>query len=544
MKRNLTIVFIIFCLFATNLVFPKEVKVLPNIPDALFNAATAASAGDVLILADGGIYPNSSPINNIVLLTIKTADGAVNKAKLVFSTGGPYIGNMFQADASLTLKNLVCNGQRGATPYGGRWINRSSLSKVSKIEVDSCEVSRFQFLSTGGDLDTLIVKNCLFNGNIVRAGSWGGTWDFQSDAVKYVKIQNNTFMFCTFGPFLGTGWNNYVPLEKQIHTVIIDHNTMYNITGAHGPTTMMARVENLQMTNNLYINGTFRPNEFFSDQYHYFLIDTLGSSTMYFPPYGPKGMWLFSISMVDSANTKIDMRNNNISFTSDVLASWAEKGLEKPWIYTNETKMAIIDTNAAYFEEELAFNNAPAVPMFAIDSVAEHCAIGNADTVAYKGTSPYFGWDWWDGVDPLFDLRSRYNMDMRYNRDAKSFTAGDGGFPLGDLNWWPGWDPDAIKNHETGFVSQFDLAQNYPNPFNPSTTIKYTLQKAADVKLTIYNTVGQEVKTLVAGRMNAGSHSIIWDGSNAAGEQVVSGIYCYRLKVGEYYKSKKMLLVK
>ncbi len=325
--------------------------------------------------------------------------------------------------------------------------------------------------------------------------------------------------------------------------LIIDHNTFYNITGAHGPTTSINRTEYVQFTNNLYINGTFRPLEFFSDKY----IDFPENADTLFPNseisyLGPKGGWIIRASMCDIANTQIDMRNNNISFTSDVLASWAEKGLDNPWIYTNETKMAIIDTTIAYFEEELTFVNAPQVPMFAIDSVAVHCAIGNADTAAYKGTTPYFGWDWWNpDMSPTFDLRSRENMDMRYNRDAKSFTAADEGFPLGDLNWWPEWVP--VDETVQAQPETFRLSQNYPNPFNPSTTISYTLQKMADIKLTVYNSVGQKVKTLVNGKIEAGSHSVVWDGSNAAGEKVVSGVYYYKLDAAGYSKTKKMLIL-
>ncbi len=553
MKQIIFIAFVMICCpYVTNPVFSEEINVLPSIPDALFNAVESASAGDVLILADGGIYRNSEALPVIVPLTIKTADDAAVKATLVFSGGPGYVSNMIQANASLTLKNLVCNGQRGVTPYGSRWINRSSLSEGSKIEVDSCEVSRFQFLSTGGDLDTLIVKNCLFNGNIVRAGSWGGTWDFQRDAVKYVKIQNNTFMFCIFGPLLGSGWGNYI--SSTISDVIIDHNTIYNITGAYGPTTMFSRATNVQFTNNLYVNGTYRPHETFSKWYYNFpQITGYGDANEYWgviTHLGPDGMWMISLEMVDSAATVMDMQANNIYWTSAVTDMWASKGLEKPYIWSNETEAAIVDPDNAYFEEELTFNNAPAVPMFAIDSVAEHCAKGNADTAAYKGTTPYFGWEWWNpDASPIFDLRSRDSMDMAYDTTAVSYTSGTNGEPLGDLNWFP--DKYAEWKTVTSLAEPvktqpeiFRLMQNYPNPFNPGTTIRYTLTKTADVKLTVYNALGQKVKILLSGRMNVGAHSVEWDGTNMTGEQVASGVYYYKLETGEYAKTMKMLLVR
>jgi hypothetical protein len=73
------------------------------------------------------------------------------------------------------------------------------------------------------------------------------------------------------------------------------------------------------------------------------------------------------------------------------------------------------------------------------------------------------------------------------------------------------------------------LSQNYPNPFNPSTTIEFDLPKTSNVKLKIYNILGEEVATLVSGRLTAGSYSYEW--SRPAG--MASGVYMYRLETGD-----------
>jgi len=90
---------------------------------------------------------------------------------------------------------------------------------------------------------------------------------------------------------------------------------------------------------------------------------------------------------------------------------------------------------------------------------------------------------------------------------------------------------------------KFILDQNSPNPFNPSTTISYTLPKAADVRLTVYNIFGQEVVTLVDENVNAGHQTVTWDGTDHRGLQVSSGVYFYRLKAGSFTAMKKMILV-
>ena len=87
--------------------------------------------------------------------------------------------------------------------------------------------------------------------------------------------------------------------------------------------------------------------------------------------------------------------------------------------------------------------------------------------------------------------------------------------------------------------SQYSLQQNYPNPFNPTTTIKYSLQKAGNVRLTVYNAIGSKVATIVNEYKPAGNYSVQFNGSNLA-----SGIYLYRLESGQFSQVKKMILLK
>lgn len=101
--------------------------------------------------------------------------------------------------------------------------------------------------------------------------------------------------------------------------------------------------------------------------------------------------------------------------------------------------------------------------------------------------------------------------------------------------------------------NDFHLAQNYPNPFpqsgsafadNPETTIEYELAQAGHVRLTIYNLLGQRIRTLVDAWQPAGSHRMSWDGSGDRGaKSVSSGVYVYELKIGETVLRKKMVLL-
>jgi hypothetical protein len=90
---------------------------------------------------------------------------------------------------------------------------------------------------------------------------------------------------------------------------------------------------------------------------------------------------------------------------------------------------------------------------------------------------------------------------------------------------------------------QFKLYDNYPNPFNPSTTISYSLDRAGEVSLVIYNILGQKVRFLVQQYQGAGEHRVAWDGLDADGVRCTYGTYLYRLKFRDQIRTGKMLYV-
>ncbi len=98
---------------------------------------------------------------------------------------------------------------------------------------------------------------------------------------------------------------------------------------------------------------------------------------------------------------------------------------------------------------------------------------------------------------------------------------------------------DIKNNLNTNLPSSFDLRQNYPNPFNPSTIISFSIPKSSHVTLTVFNLLGQKIKTLVDQEKSAGTYNVNFDAKGLS-----SGIYFYRIKAGDYYRVRKMLLLK
>ncbi len=91
---------------------------------------------------------------------------------------------------------------------------------------------------------------------------------------------------------------------------------------------------------------------------------------------------------------------------------------------------------------------------------------------------------------------------------------------------------------------KYELYNNYPNPFNPTTQITYSLAKAGNVNLTIFNAMGQKVVTLIDQSMPAGQHNVTWDGKNYNGQSVAGGVYFCQIKSKNFIQNRKMLLLK
>jgi len=95
-----------------------------------------------------------------------------------------------------------------------------------------------------------------------------------------------------------------------------------------------------------------------------------------------------------------------------------------------------------------------------------------------------------------------------------------------------------------GLPDTYALEQNYPNPFNPITFINYQLPEATNVKIMIYNVLGQKVATLIDQPMNAGYYSVSWSGSNQFGSPVSSGVYLYRIETSGFSAVRKLMYLK
>lgn len=138
-------------------------------------------------------------------------------------------------------------------------------------------------------------------------------------------------------------------------------------------------------------------------------------------------------------------------------------------------------------------------------------------------------------LDDSKSQKSRVDSDLFAPKVASVESSNSNQFML---TVKPGGTINSVEE-ESNLPKNIQLQQNYPNPFNPSTSIEFALPEKANVQISVYNAIGQHVATLLNEVKAAGSHEVIWDASSAP-----SGIYFYRLSIGNRSLIKKMTLIK
>lgn len=177
------------------------------------------------------------------------------------------------------------------------------------------------------------------------------------------------------------------------------------------------------------------------------------------------------------------------------------------------------------------------------------CAISGADTVcdgsttefcAPPGMSAYL-WDGPEGFSATTQCTGPIGIAGLYQ------------LMITDAGGCPNWCQKELYVKSCGVGKQgvpvalpreFSISQNYPNPFNPTCVIAYALPNDCQVKLSIYNILGQKVKVLIDEYQSAGYRTVTWDGKDDQGQKVSAGVYFYRIEAGNFEKSLKMVLTK
>ena len=380
---------------------------------------------------------------------------------------------------------------------------------------------------------SLYVKDCYFRNITVVGGPFNGKIaNFEDNPVNEIIFQNNTIVNV-----------QGITFKIRFNTVKyfkFDHNTVVNTIKwpFH-----FEYWTNGEVTNNIFFNASSY-GENTKDASNQDLDGLMfGIINLYEVP----DSLLAQVGLSSQSERRMEVRNNIHYYDDKVKAYidkwWALDSVKiEPWMNERTQSWFDDDTNFPYLNNENVINEDPGF----VDYPVPDSMIKKMDQWRTDGKKTTW---WWvdDDGDKVGNATDRPN-DLSYPTSSIAYTAADGGFPLGDLNWFPDkkaeWEATAIDDRNSQVAKQFSLEQNYPNPFNPTTRIDYSLPQSAQVKLIVFNILGQKVRTLVNSKMNAGKHHVVWNGRDDAGRVLPSGVYYYQLDLDGTRITRKMVLMK
>ncbi len=443
-------------------------------------------------------------------------------------------GNAFQPGGDIEVRGLYISGIDNLGNQAGKNMLRCD-GKKARITIDDCFLDHDAqtIIRMNAEGQKLLLTNSILRNSILLANPSNGRFiDTRSNTQDTILIRNCTLYLCSHYPLEGSG---------IIKNVIFDHNTFYETGG---------RLRTEKMINGVITNNLFLDFDFEGSPYDSTLANA--DSTR------DEAVTIDSLKSTVAAETDrvIRIANNVYGFSPQITAMLNGFPNRRTSVLYNLRTQAFIDR----FPNMTAENNIVEYPALSdppdpsvVAAYAQHRITtnfsneGNPDPRADR-----------NGMAALADNSASMGpapdeFDFDYPTGAAAYTHAEGGFPAGDLNWfpdkkteWQAWRSTGVE--KTGVKNApaiFTLQQNYPNPFNPTTMIAYHLQSDATVKLTVYNALGQMVATLVNDkRQPAGAHQILWNGLNDAGQQAANGLYICRLQADQQVQSKKMILMK
>jgi len=527
----------------------------------VFALDDAAPAGRVYELKANGYYP--LPSNPQTPARPVTIVGAIHE-RLVKATGDAlpiicgFSGNAgaitFTDD--LTVKNCAVYQIAADGTLGWAFWGASNPDKTLTLENCLMEHTRWVMVQSNDAPGTTVrINDCYFvnmTGQACRRN--GGVYDNVNHNTTEVMVENSTHV-------MAQGMI-YKFRDYQVGKAWFNHNTFINMGSAVFEN--IGYLSNYVVTNNIFVNCNVQP---YSKGLDY---DETDADSL------PMGIINVNVLPEDyeQLERKTLVEGNVIAWSpelSDVVSQVSAAGTNgtSDWydqmITMNSRTQAMFDDDATYpyltegvwYEQmpnftdpqDLFTDQLTIFEDFCVATVDEASAdIMPVWRLIYTDPGDYIYSDWPIPIDLSYD-------------DADLLVGATGGFPVGDLNWFPEkkaeWEAQKDAEHEaienalnTGGSTlaiddnavrpeRFQLQQNYPNPFNPSTVITFTIPKAGNVTLTVYNSVGQEVATLINGYKTAQTYNLTFSGSDLA-----SGVYIYTLKYDNNLVSKKMILMK
>ncbi len=501
--------------------------------------ADGSQAHDIYVLKKGAVYLLSQKMIFHNPMTIigetPTPDSAIAQVTPQPFANGKCIGQIINTYADLTIKNVYFHGiaTNNTARVGGNLI----VAKKPKLRIhldgvgwDYMGWSPLQF---NQDSLVVILENLHVRNNTRPSGVYcPWTMNFGQHNTDTLIVRNCT-IFNQLGFLFKGRWMYFNYLE-------IDHNTIVN----EGKWPLHYHwYRNAKITNNIFYNVDLWGDKLPERQGQDPDLEIFGIVNVDTLPGNAPGDTTQSVYTIPESQRKLIVKNNCYFWSQDVLDYYATQDSVQCDVWMNPRTKAMFADDEHYpgLIEENTYNMDPGFTETGPAVILDWVKNARAGGAAYLP-----GWEPDKESIPdyyLFVLDWPYPEDLTYSADMKSTD----GFHIGDLNWYPEelTQYTAVESYKTPTIpGNFTLKQNYPNPFNPTTSIEYTLTRNGEVSLTVFNVLGQKIKTLVKGKEAAGDHLVVWDGRDDMGHVVPSGVYFYRLQTKNGSKVRKMMLMK
>jgi hypothetical protein len=530
-----------------------------------------APATRVYMLSAGGTYScqNSPQSSKTYKTIIMGPEQNIKKGTIfppvisgLYTTGISTYGGM-TSNKDLLVKNidLEIGNSNG---NGGGWAFFGFGGSGQKLQVDNCIMEHTWWCWVGGPPSLSVVKftNDYFvnlTGHSCRRN--GGVTDFNSGSAN----QQDTLLVenCTHVNIQGIIYKFRV--GYTVNRAIFNHNDFINCSSSiimnNGNST------NLSITNNIYVNVqlqamcpvllTSDAGEVDADGAPMGLVNLRVDST-FTANVGKHGVYVDkNLTYWDPSLSNIvsTLNTNQIDKHTDWASNMITMNTRTTALFANKTTYPKL-TNGTWITKLPTFANTSNLFTTQLATLKAF-SLATVDT-SYG--SPLASWRQSTNPEASNFVYADFPIPINLSyTDADLLIAGLGGFPLGDLNWFPtqkaSWAAQAaaeyvaiqgkldgtvgVATEQQELPQAFQLQQNYPNPFNPSTEISYTIAKAGNVTLNVYNMLGQNVASLVNGYQAANTYKVNFNASGLS-----SGVYFYKLSAGSNEMIKKMVLMK
>jgi Secretion system C-terminal sorting domain len=514
---------------------------------------TRKDTNRVYVLKRGGIYLSNSHIdNNGYTLRIRGEYGSGEKPVIWLvqnTTSGAYPGRFVYVDHNVKLKNLLVTGVAEGDTAAMSHMPGGLLQTISAgwdIEIDSCILTNSSGNHVRTDQACRVIKvtNTVF-GNMGYLGTSnlgaGKAFDLRAVSCDTLLIQN-----CSFINSQDRIIRHYTS-TATINHLIFDHNTIVNAMAYHGLLSLGWVGAETRITNNLMIDPFALAND--TDKTRQVEFATSERD----PWNGNRMAWVFTDTTGGhSASTNYNISNNYYAISDSGRAfytRYAGTSTGFPPMFNLPTEGSILTwyINKKVADSTVTFakdNNIvlTKVPKLMTAMMGWYRSPAGGNKTKNTPTSL------WSPAKYDYDRRTyQYYSDTlncTFATTLPAYTGSLGGFPVGDLNWFPDkkaawitWLTDVNDNNSSPV--SFTLNQNYPNPFNPSTKITFSLKKSGLTTLLVYNILGEKIATLINSNLAAGVHEFSFNASKLS-----SGIYFYMLDSNGSNQVRKMMLLK